>query len=71
VTVTTTVGSDARHTDVSLWFIAEGSRRLELTVDQMEFRGVRWWTLAEVTSSTGEDFDPHFHRFVRKTFQAR
>jgi 8-oxo-dGTP diphosphatase len=70
VTVTTTIGLDAGHTDVSLWFISDGSRRLEMTVDQVEFRGYRWWTLEEVTSATGEDFDPHFQRFMRKVLLA-
>jgi 8-oxo-dGTP diphosphatase len=71
VTVTTTVGLDAGHTDVSLWFINDGSRSLEMTLDQVEFRGSRWWTLEEVTSATGRDFDPHFHRFMRKALLAR
>lgn len=71
VTVTTTIGLDAGHTDVSLWFISEGSRSLEMTIDQVEFRGVRWWTLEEVTSADGKDFDPHFHRFMRKALSAR
>jgi 8-oxo-dGTP diphosphatase len=66
VTITTTIGLDAGHTDVSLWFISEGSRHVEMTIDQVEFRGVRWWTLEEVTSANGKDFDPHFHRFMRK-----
>jgi 8-oxo-dGTP diphosphatase len=66
VTVTTTVGLDAGHTDVSLWFVSDGSRNLEMTLDQVEFCGSRWWTLEEVTSTTGERFDPHFHRFMTK-----
>lgn len=70
VTVTTTTGLDAGHTDVSLWFVSACSRRLEMTVDQVEFRGYRWWTLEEVTSATGEDFDPHFQRFMRKALLA-
>jgi 8-oxo-dGTP diphosphatase len=69
-TVTTTVGLDAGHTDVSLWFVSGGSRRVEMTIDRVEFRGARWWTLDEVTSATGEDFDPHFQRFMRKVVLA-
>jgi 8-oxo-dGTP diphosphatase len=64
VTVTTTVGLDAGHTDVSLWFISDGSRSLEMTLDQFEFCGSRWWTLEEVTSASGNEFDPPFHRFM-------
>ena len=71
VTVTMTVGLDAGHTDVSLWFISDGSRSLEMTPDRIEFRGSRWWTIEEVTSAAGTDFDPHFHRFMRKVLLAR
>ena len=71
VTVTTTVGLDAGHTDVSLWFITDGSRSLEMTLDQVEFRGSRWWTLEEVMSAPGKQFDPHFHRFMTKALLAR
>jgi 8-oxo-dGTP diphosphatase len=67
LTVTTTIGRDAGHTDVSLWFVIAGSRNMRLTIDEVEFRGVRWWSLPEVTSADGKDFDPHFHRFMRKT----
>jgi 8-oxo-dGTP diphosphatase len=70
VTVNTTTGLDAGHTEVSLWFISDGSRRVEVTVDQVEFRGYRWWALEEVASATGEDFDPHFQRFMRKVLLA-
>ena len=66
VTVTTTVGLDPGHTDVSLWFISDGSRSLEMRLDHVEFRGSRWWTLDEVMSATGEEFDPHFRRFMSK-----
>lgn len=66
LTVSTTIGLDPGHTDVSLWFIGEASRRLRLTLDLVEFRGVRWWSLDEVASADEKDFDPHFHRFLRK-----
>jgi 8-oxo-dGTP diphosphatase len=71
VTVTTTIGLDRGHTDVSLWFILEGSRDLELTLDEVEFRGARWWSLEEVTAADGETFDPHFQRFMRKVSSSR
>jgi 8-oxo-dGTP pyrophosphatase MutT (NUDIX family) len=71
VTVTTTIGLDRGHTDVSLWFILEGSRDLELTPDEVEIRGARWWSLEEVTSAGGETFDPHFQRFMRKVSSSR
>jgi 8-oxo-dGTP diphosphatase len=71
VTVTTTVGLDAGHSDVSLWFVSDGSRHLEMTVDQVEFRGSRWWTLQEVQSASAEGFDPHFQRFIMKALLRR
>jgi 8-oxo-dGTP diphosphatase len=66
LTVTTTVGRDPGHTDVSLWFIIEGSRDMQLTIDEVEFRDVRWWSLPDVASAEGKDFDPHFPRFIQK-----
>jgi 8-oxo-dGTP pyrophosphatase MutT (NUDIX family) len=66
VTVTTTIGIDAGHTDVSLWFVSTGSRGMQLTVDEVEFRGARWWSLEEVTSADAMTFDPHFGRFLKK-----
>jgi 8-oxo-dGTP diphosphatase len=66
VTVTTTIGLDARHTDVSLWFVSSGSREMELTLDDVEFRGARWWSQDEVTSADAMRFDPHFGRFLKK-----
>jgi hypothetical protein len=66
VTVTTTIGLDRGHTDVSLWFVIEGSRDMPLTLDEFEFRGARWWSLEEVASTGAEAFDPHFQRFLRK-----
>jgi 8-oxo-dGTP diphosphatase len=66
LTVTTTVGRDHGHTDVSLWFIFEGFRDMQLTVDEVEFRDVRWWSLPDVASAEGKEFDPHFPRFLQK-----
>jgi 8-oxo-dGTP diphosphatase len=66
LTVTRTIGLDPGHTDVSLWFIGEGSRGMRLTLDDGEFRGARWWSLGEVASANDKDFDPHFHRFLTK-----
>ena len=40
---------------------------MRLTIDEVEFCGVRWWSLPEVTSADGKAFDPHFQRFMRKT----
>jgi 8-oxo-dGTP pyrophosphatase MutT (NUDIX family) len=71
LTVTRTSGLDPGHTDVSLWFIGEGSRKLRLTIDEVEFRSARWWSVDEVASANEKEFDPHFHRFLRKASSAR
>jgi 8-oxo-dGTP pyrophosphatase MutT (NUDIX family) len=71
LTVTTTVGRDAGHTDVSLWFINEVSRSSPLSLDETEFRDARWWSIDEVMKTATNQFDPHFHRFVQKAFSSR
>jgi ADP-ribose pyrophosphatase YjhB (NUDIX family) len=65
-TVTETVGIDAGHTDVSLWFIAHCRRDQPLTRDRSEFRAVRWWTPAELRDANPARLDPHFSRFSAK-----
>ena len=66
LTVTRTVGLDAGHTDVSLWFTAPIARSATLTPDAGEFAGIRWWTRAELAAADPADFDPHLGRFVAK-----
>ncbi|WP_328477910.1 NUDIX hydrolase [Actinoplanes sp. NBC_00393] len=66
LTVTRTVGIDAGHTDVSLWFVLDLRSDQALTPDQGEFRGVRWWSPAELHAADPAHFDPHFFRFLTK-----
>lgn len=66
LTVTRTVGIDAGHTDVSLWFPAEVRRSAELVPDAAEFAEVRWWSRAEIAAAGQDGFDPHFARYLRK-----
>ncbi|MEO3746836.1 NUDIX hydrolase [Plantactinospora sp. B5E13] len=66
LTVTRTVGIDAGHTDVSLWFPVECGRDQPITPDAGEFRQVRWWSPAEVYAADPARFDPHFLRFLAK-----
>ena len=66
LTVTRTIGQDSGHTDVSLWFVSDGSRKVRLTLDEVEFRGARWWSLEEVAAANERGFDPHFTRFLSK-----
>lgn len=71
VTVTTTVGRDMGHVDVSLWFLGEGSRAMKLITDQTEFRTAGWWSLTEVVAAPGTGFDPHFQRFMQKVLSPK
>ena len=64
LTVTETVGMDAGHTDVSLWFVLECGRGQALKPDRSEFHRVRWWTPAELQKADPSRFDPHFRRFL-------
>jgi 8-oxo-dGTP diphosphatase len=66
LTVTETVGIDAGHTDVSLWFVAEVTRDAALTPDSGEFADVRWWSPAEIAAADPATVDPHLARFLEK-----
>ncbi|MEV6306575.1 NUDIX hydrolase [Actinoplanes sp. NPDC051861] len=66
LTVTRTVGIDAGHTDVSLWFVHEMGSAQSLRPGQGEFREVRWWSRAELSEADPARFDPHFFRFLAK-----
>lgn len=64
LTVTVTVGVDAGHTDVSLWFPAAVRRDELLRVDEGEFAGVRWWSRTELTAASPDRFEPHLGRYL-------
>jgi 8-oxo-dGTP diphosphatase len=66
LTVTETVGVDAGHTDVSLWFTAAVGRGAALRPDAGEFAAVRWWSPAEIAAAGPAGFDPHLGRFLAK-----
>jgi 8-oxo-dGTP diphosphatase len=68
ITCTTTVGETAGHTDVSLWYVIEASRRQELQHDITEFAEVRWFPWDRVPAHRA---DPHLPRFLRKLIGAR
>jgi 8-oxo-dGTP diphosphatase len=64
LTATQTIGIDAGHTDVSIWYVTAGDRGW-VVPESEEFHAARWWTPAEIASA-GEIFDPHLRRFVSK-----
>jgi 8-oxo-dGTP diphosphatase len=68
ITYTPTAGLAAGHTDVSLWFVLQGSREQPLQFDTHEFNRVQWFPFAEVPF---ERSDPHMGRFLRKLAQTR
>ncbi|MEU0505112.1 NUDIX domain-containing protein [Nocardia sp. NPDC005998] len=63
LTVTTTVGIDSGHEDVSLWYVIRGDRTRGYTLDPGEFSESRWW---EIDTFDRTDADPHFARFLAK-----
>ena len=63
VTVTTTVGRTAGHTDVSLLDVVNGSRHVPLTWNENELREARWFSFSEAPLLRS---DPHQGRFVAK-----
>lgn len=69
VTVTRTGGLDARHVDVSLWFLLIGRLGMDLTIDLTEFNEARWWSQTDVRAANPESFDPQYLRFVEKVSQ--
>ncbi len=66
LTVTRTVGIDAGHTDVSMWFLVASCREQPLKLDRNEFRAARWWSPAELVAIDPTRADPHVTRFLAK-----
>jgi 8-oxo-dGTP diphosphatase len=63
VTCTTTVGSTAGHTDVSLWYVVNAARSQPMFYDEQEFNGIKWF---EFSAAPLDRSDPHLERFIRK-----
>jgi 8-oxo-dGTP pyrophosphatase MutT (NUDIX family) len=63
LTVTQTVGSVARHTDISLWYVLQGDAGQTFEYDQEEFRQIAWFSLADLPVPRT---DPHMQRFAAK-----
>lgn len=66
VTVTRTQGRSEPHTDVSLWFVFDGSPKDVLTPDEAEFVDAKWWAFDDVLDDRPVAFDPHLPRFISK-----
>ncbi|WP_330179297.1 NUDIX domain-containing protein [Nocardia sp. NBC_01503] len=63
LTITTTIGIDGGHEDVSLWYVIRGDRHREYTLDPGEFTDHRWFALSAAALPAT---DPHFERFRTK-----
>jgi 8-oxo-dGTP diphosphatase len=63
VTCSTTVGSAAGHTDVSLWYVVKVNRSQPFTFDEEEFHEIRWFKFSAVPFHAT---DPHLGRFLKK-----
>lgn len=63
VTVTTTVGLTAGHTDVSLWYQIVTARSQQLVFDAGEFVAVRWFPFDAIPLGR---CDPNLERFLAK-----
>jgi 8-oxo-dGTP diphosphatase len=71
LTVTRTVGIDAGHTDVSLWYVISCRRDQPIVPDAHEFREVRWWSPVDLAAVDPTRLDPHFPRFLTKVGSRR
>ncbi len=64
--ITTTVGQDAGHVDVSLWYGLRGSVHQSFTFDVMEMNQLKWFSSNDLPY---ENCDPHLKRFIQKLVQ--
>lgn len=68
ITVTQTVNADP-HTDVSLWYVIKGNKRVTLAFDAREMNTYKWFSLDEILATDITKLDPHLHRFASKLKQ--
>lgn len=69
LTVNETGGLTPGHTDVSLWYLIEGSRFDFIHFDRAEFNDIEWFTFDEILDSDLIIFDRHMHRFTKKLLE--
>jgi 8-oxo-dGTP pyrophosphatase MutT (NUDIX family) len=65
LTANPTLGEHS-HVDVSMWFVLDCARAVELRPDPGEFRSVRWYNIDEQLEWPADRFDPQMTRFIRK-----
>jgi 8-oxo-dGTP pyrophosphatase MutT (NUDIX family) len=63
LTVTRTIGIDAGHDDMSLWYLLAGDSERHAWFDPNEFNGLRWFGFADIPFDRS---DPHMARFMNK-----
>ena len=63
LTIATTVGRTAGHTDVSLGYVLRRDPAQPVDYDQDEFHAVRWFPFGAVPLARS---DPHMARFLHK-----
>jgi len=66
LTVTQTANDPNPHTDVSLWYLVEGSSEREYNYDEGEFHQIGWFSLDNPPTEKSE---PHLTRFLDKCSQ--
>jgi len=66
ITVTRTGGLTPGHTDVSLWYLLQGSVHNFIDYDRTEFNDIEWFSFDEILRSDPVIFDPHLQRFTQK-----
>jgi 8-oxo-dGTP diphosphatase len=66
LTITSTVGADAGHTDVTLWYLLRGDSASAARVDMSEFHRVVWFSLDALPYPRTE---PHLARFIEKVWK--
>lgn len=66
ITITSTVGLTPGHTDVSLWYLLQGSIHDRLDFERREFADMTWFTFEEILESHPSILDPGMQRFTQK-----
>ncbi|MGO9605719.1 MAG: NUDIX hydrolase [Candidatus Binataceae bacterium] len=63
LTITRTIGIDAGHDDVSLWYVLSGDSESRIWFDENEFNAIRWFSFDEIPFDRS---DPQLRRFMDK-----